>query len=109
MRKSPSGLGDALIAQSCMDRGIPLLMRDRDFQAFAEATGLDLAIGPGRAEYAGYSLHGRSYNRGVRRRSLLISVAAIGLAWGAADEEGIWREYVAWYRRQPVSDYAVFG
>ena len=38
-------LGDALIAQSCMDRGIPLLTRDRDFRAFAEAAGLDLVIG----------------------------------------------------------------
>jgi predicted nucleic acid-binding protein len=40
-------LGDALIAQSCIDRGIPLLTRDRDFKAFADAAGLDLAIGPG--------------------------------------------------------------
>ncbi len=38
-------LGDALIAQSCVDRGIPLLTRDRDFRAFAEAAGLDLVIG----------------------------------------------------------------
>jgi predicted nucleic acid-binding protein len=37
-------LGDALIAQSCIDRGIPLLTRDRDFRAFAEAAGLDLVI-----------------------------------------------------------------
>jgi predicted nucleic acid-binding protein len=35
-------LADALIAQSCVDRGIPLLTRDRGFQAFAEAAGLDL-------------------------------------------------------------------
>jgi len=39
-------LGDALIAQSCIDRGIPLLTRDRDFRAFAEAAGLDLVIRP---------------------------------------------------------------
>lgn len=39
-------LGDALIAQSCIDRGIPLLTRDRDFQNFAEAANLDLVIGP---------------------------------------------------------------
>src|SRR5712691_9418131 len=39
-------LGDALIAQSCIDRGIPLVTRDRDFRAFAEAAGLDLVIGP---------------------------------------------------------------
>jgi predicted nucleic acid-binding protein len=37
-------LGDALIAQSCIDRGIPLLTRDRDFRAFAEAAALDLLI-----------------------------------------------------------------
>jgi predicted nucleic acid-binding protein len=39
-------LGDALIAQSCLDRGISLLTRDRDFRAFAEAAGLNLVIGP---------------------------------------------------------------
>ncbi len=38
-------LGDALIAQSCLDRGIPLLTRDRDFRAFTEAAGLDLVVG----------------------------------------------------------------
>jgi predicted nucleic acid-binding protein len=37
-------LGDALIAQSCIDRQIPLLTRDRDFRAFAEAAGLKLAL-----------------------------------------------------------------
>jgi len=36
--------GDALIAQSCIDHGIPLLTRDRDFCAFAEASGIDLVI-----------------------------------------------------------------
>jgi len=40
-------LGDALIAQSCIDRGISLLTRDRDFRAFAEAAGLDLILGGG--------------------------------------------------------------
>jgi SAM-dependent methyltransferase len=39
----------------------------------------------------------------VRRRYLLCSVAALGLAWSAADEEKIWSEYVEWYRRQPVT------
>jgi predicted nucleic acid-binding protein len=38
-------LGDALIAQSCIDRGIPLLTRDRDFRAFAQVAGLDLVLG----------------------------------------------------------------
>jgi predicted nucleic acid-binding protein len=45
-KRRKARLGDALIAQSCVDRGIPLLTRDRDFRAFAEAAGLDLAIGP---------------------------------------------------------------
>ena len=44
-KRRKARLGDALIAQSCMDRGIPLLTRDRDFHAFAEAAGLDLVIG----------------------------------------------------------------
>ena len=34
-------LGDALIAQSCVDHGIPLLTRDQDFRAFAETVGLN--------------------------------------------------------------------
>src|SRR5690348_8987981 len=38
-------LGDALIAQSCIDGGISLLTRDRDFRAFAEAARLDLILG----------------------------------------------------------------
>jgi predicted nucleic acid-binding protein len=33
-------LGDALIAQSCIDRGVTLLTRDRDFRAFADVAGL---------------------------------------------------------------------
>ncbi len=37
-------LGDALIAQSCIDGGISLLTRDRDFRAFAEAAGLKLIL-----------------------------------------------------------------
>ncbi|MFI5115874.1 MAG: PIN domain-containing protein [Terriglobales bacterium] len=37
-------LGDALIAQSCIDGGAPLLTRDRDFRAFAEAADLDLVL-----------------------------------------------------------------
>lgn len=35
-------LGNALIAQSCIDEGSALLTRDRDFRAFAEAGGLSL-------------------------------------------------------------------
>jgi predicted nucleic acid-binding protein len=37
-------LGDALIAQSCLDGGNSLLTRDRDFRAFAEAAGLKLVV-----------------------------------------------------------------
>jgi hypothetical protein len=44
-KRRKARLGDALIAQSCLDHGIPLLTRDRDFRAFAEAAGLDLVIG----------------------------------------------------------------
>ncbi len=37
-------LGDALIAQSCLDQGIGLIARDRDFRAFSDATGLHLLV-----------------------------------------------------------------
>lgn len=43
-KRRKARLGDALIAQSCIDRGVPLLTRDRDFRAFAQAAGLRLAI-----------------------------------------------------------------
>lgn len=44
-KRRKARFGDALIAQSCIDRGIPLLTRDRDFRAFAHAAALDLVIG----------------------------------------------------------------
>jgi predicted nucleic acid-binding protein len=44
-KRRKARLGDALTAQSCIDRGVPLLTRDRDFRAFADAAGLDLVIG----------------------------------------------------------------
>jgi hypothetical protein len=37
-------LGDALIAQSCLDAGVSLLTRDRDFCAFAGTAGLTLLV-----------------------------------------------------------------
>ena len=40
-------LGDALIAQSCIDQSIPLITRDRDFRAFAVAANLNLVFGAG--------------------------------------------------------------
>ena len=46
-RKRKARLGDALIAQCCLDAGISLLTRDRDFKAFAEAASLDFVLDPG--------------------------------------------------------------
>jgi predicted nucleic acid-binding protein len=37
-------LGDALIAQSCIDRDISLLTRDKDFRVFTQAAELDLGV-----------------------------------------------------------------
>ena len=37
-------LGDALIAQCCIDEGVRLLTRDRDFRAVAAATGAEILI-----------------------------------------------------------------
>jgi predicted nucleic acid-binding protein len=37
-------LGDALIAQCCIDEEVPLLTRDHDFGVFSEAAGVDLLI-----------------------------------------------------------------
>lgn len=39
-------LGDALIAQSCIDHKILLLTRDRDFRTFAAAADLRIVIAP---------------------------------------------------------------
>jgi predicted nucleic acid-binding protein len=43
-KRRKARLGDSLIAQSCLDAGIPLLTRDRDFRAFAEAASVDILI-----------------------------------------------------------------
>ena len=47
-KRRKARLGHALIAQSCIDGGVPLLTRDRDFRAFADAAGLDLVLALGR-------------------------------------------------------------
>jgi len=47
-KRRKARLGDALIAQTCIDRDIPLLTRDRDFQAFTEAADSDLVLGSGK-------------------------------------------------------------
>jgi predicted nucleic acid-binding protein len=41
-RRRKARVGDALIAQSCLDNGVALLTRDRDFHAFVDAAGLKL-------------------------------------------------------------------
>ena len=41
-KRRKARLGNALIAQSCLDAGIAFLTRDRDFRAFAEAASLSL-------------------------------------------------------------------
>jgi len=43
-KRRKARLGDALIAQSCIDQAVPLLTRDRDFRVFADAAGLDLLV-----------------------------------------------------------------
>ena len=43
-RRRRARLGDALIAQSCIDHGISLLTRDRDFRTFGDVARLDLVI-----------------------------------------------------------------
>jgi predicted nucleic acid-binding protein len=40
--KRRARLGDALIAQSCLDHQVRLITRDRDFRHFARAAGLRL-------------------------------------------------------------------
>jgi predicted nucleic acid-binding protein len=39
-------LGDALIAQLCLDNGVSLITRDRDFRAFAALSSLHLLLNP---------------------------------------------------------------
>lgn len=35
-------LGDALIAQFCLDHGLPIITRDRDFRGFAAVSALEI-------------------------------------------------------------------
>jgi predicted nucleic acid-binding protein len=44
-KRKKARLGDALIAQSCLDHHVGLITRDRDFKAFADAARLDLIMG----------------------------------------------------------------
>jgi predicted nucleic acid-binding protein len=43
-KRRKARLGDALIAQTCIDRGIPLITRDKDFHSFAETARLNLVL-----------------------------------------------------------------
>jgi predicted nucleic acid-binding protein len=43
--KRKARLGDALIAQFCVDHEIALVTRDGDFRAFSEAANLNLLVG----------------------------------------------------------------
>jgi len=40
--KRPARLGDALIAQFCLDTGLPIITRDRDFRGFAAVSALEI-------------------------------------------------------------------
>jgi predicted nucleic acid-binding protein len=44
-KRRKARLGDALIAQTCIDRGVALITRNRDCQAFVAAAGLDIMTG----------------------------------------------------------------
>ena len=39
-------LADSLIAQNCVDAGVSLITRDRDFRVFAQAAALHLLLAP---------------------------------------------------------------
>jgi predicted nucleic acid-binding protein len=41
-RKRKARLADTLIAQSCIDAGVPLITRDSDFRRFAEVSALTI-------------------------------------------------------------------
>jgi len=43
-KRRKARLGDALIAQCCIDQNVPLLTRDRDFRAFVDAAELGLVL-----------------------------------------------------------------
>src|SRR5262245_37200857 len=44
-KRRKARLGDALIAQTCLDGGFPLITRDRDFQSFVEIASLNIIVG----------------------------------------------------------------
>ena len=70
-------LGDALIAQSCIDQGISLLTRDRDFRALAEAGGLDLVIGSATGWSGSSSGLGQPINITLECETVLLQASGI--------------------------------
>jgi predicted nucleic acid-binding protein len=48
-KRRKARLGDALIAQSCLDHEVPLLTGERDFGGIAAVAGLELVMEPKRA------------------------------------------------------------
>ncbi len=42
--KRRARLGDVLVAQSCIDHGVPLVTRDRDFRRFSPVEGLRFLV-----------------------------------------------------------------
>ena len=56
-RQRKALLGDTSIAQTCIDRGISLLTRNRDFRTFGEAAGFDLVLGFGHRLTSSLGLH----------------------------------------------------
>ena len=49
-RRREARLADALIAQGCIDHGVPLITRDRDFRAFAQAANLNVVLEIGKPQ-----------------------------------------------------------
>src|ERR1700722_2643411 len=43
-KRRKARLGEALIAQSCIDSGTSLITRDKDFKAFVDAAGLHVLV-----------------------------------------------------------------
>jgi predicted nucleic acid-binding protein len=44
-KRRKARLGDALIAQHCLDGAVSLITRDKDFMNFVDTAGLDLVLG----------------------------------------------------------------
>src|SRR5258706_29243 len=87
-KRRKARLGDALIAQSCMDQGVPLITRDGDFRAFAEPANLNLVLGSGmRTSHAVIVLAEPDFSIGAGNGvAELVAIAAL-LKNGSGDPE----------------------